>query len=180
MKVVAVLGSANENGNSSTLAKELLRGAAAAGHETVVYEVNKMNLSGCQGCGFCRRNGTNCRIQDDMTAYWKDLQECGALILSSPNYYSQVTGPMITFMNRHYCLSTADGTCRLHAGIKLFGIFAQGNTNKEAYMPQYNWYLSVFQGRGMVLADTLVCAGEQKLTAGSPLMQRAFADGKAL
>ncbi|ARP50422.1 flavodoxin family protein [Caproicibacterium lactatifermentans] len=180
MKVVAVLGSANENGSSSSLAREVLRGAKAAGHETIVYRLDKMNVHGCQGCGFCRKNQKDCRIQDDLTAYWKDLHQCGALILSSPNYYSQVAGPMITFMNRHYCLTDEKGICRLHPGIKLVGVFAQGNTDEKAYLAQYNWFLGIFRSKGMVLTDTLICAGEQKLTVDSPLMKKAFATGRAL
>ncbi len=56
MKVVAVLGSPHPDGPSSTLAREVLRGALDAGHEVVVYELNKMNFKGCQGCGYCKAN----------------------------------------------------------------------------------------------------------------------------
>ena len=49
MEVVAVLGSPRENGFSSTLAREVLRGAADAGHQVVIYEINKMKVKGCQG-----------------------------------------------------------------------------------------------------------------------------------
>lgn len=142
MKVVAVLGSPNEKGNSSALVKEILRGATDAGHQIVTY--------------------------------WKDLQECGTLVVSSPNYYSQVTGPMITFMNRHYCLSDQDGKSRLHEGIKLIGVFAQGNGNAEAYRKQYEWYLGTFQKRGMNLVDVLISAGEDEL------MRCAYRTGKTL
>lgn len=180
MKVVAVLGSPNEKGNSSVLAKEVLRGAADAGHQVVVYEINKMKVQGCQGCGYCRKNGVDCRLDDDLKAYWKDLQECGALIVSSPNYYAQVVGPMITFMNRHYCLTDQNGDCRLPAGKKLIGVFSQGNSQADAYSAQYNWYLGTFQKSGMILADVLVHAGEEPVQPGSALMQRAYQAGKAL
>lgn len=179
MKVVAVLGSPNENGNSSTLVKEILRGAADAGNETVVYDINKMNVTGCQGCGYCRENSVNCKIDDDMKAYWKNLEECGALILSSPNYYSQICGPMITFMNRHYCLSDKNHASRLHKGIKLIGVFSQGNTDAEAYKDRYNWYLNVFAKHNMMLSDVIIHTGAP-VQKDSELMKRAYNDGKAL
>ena len=47
MKVVAVLGSPRANSNSSALARRVLEGAQAAGHEIVVYEINQMNIRGC-------------------------------------------------------------------------------------------------------------------------------------
>ena len=61
MKVVAVLGSPRENGFSSTLAQRVLRGAADAGHEVVPYELNKMNVKGCQGCRTCKENNFHLR-----------------------------------------------------------------------------------------------------------------------
>jgi multimeric flavodoxin WrbA len=180
MKVVAVLGSPNEKGNSSTLAREILRGAADAGHQTVLYEINKMNIRGCQGCGFCRNNHTDCKIDDDLKAYWKDLQECGALIVSSPNYYSQVAGPMITFMNRHYCLSDKNGVSRLRAGIKLIGVFSQGNGDADAYRAQYDWYLGTFLKRDMIPAGVFVHTGEKPIEPDDEMMRRAYHTGGTL
>lgn len=180
MKVVAVLGSPNERGNSSVIVKEILRGAADAGHQVVTYDINKMNIKGCQGCGYCRKNSADCKIDDDLKAYWKDLHECGALIVSSPNYYSQVVGPMITYMNRHYCLSDKDGNCRLHTGIKLIGVFSQGNSKQDAYKANYDWYLGTFAKRGMVLVDVLTKAGEEKIEPNCVLMRRAYKDGNTL
>lgn len=180
MKVVAVFGSPRENGSSSILVKEVLRGAADAGHEVVTYEINKMNVSGCQGCGYCRKNSTDCRIDDDLKNYWKDLKECGALIVSSPNYYSQVAGPMITFMNRHYCLTDSEGKCRLPEGKKLVGVFSQGNSNPDAYKDRYDWYLGTFLKRKMTLAGLLIHADENPISKDSDLMKQAYEIGKSL
>ena len=180
MKVIAVLGSPKEDGFSSTLAREVLRGATDAGHHVVIYEINKMNVKGCQACRYCKENNVDCIMQDDLKPYWKDLHECGALLVSSPNYASQVCGPMITFMNRHYCMLDRNGKVRVHAGIKLIGVFSQGNSNPEAYMAQYNWYLGDFQNRAMVLVDTLIHSGNQPLTSDCELMRCAYSIGKNL
>ncbi|MCI1956280.1 MAG: flavodoxin family protein [Oscillospiraceae bacterium] len=180
MKVVAVFGSPRDKGNSSTLVREVLRGAADAGHAVVVYRIDRMNVRGCQGCGFCRANNADCKIDDDLKAYWKDLHECGALVVGSPNYYAQVAGPMVTYMNRHYCLTDKNGNNRLRPGIKLIGVFSQGNSNPEAYRAQYDWYLGTFQKHGMILTDRIVSAGEAPLRPDSDLMRRAYRAGKSL
>jgi multimeric flavodoxin WrbA len=180
MKVVAVLGSAHENGASSTIVKEILRGAKQAGHETVMYEIEKLNVRGCQGCGYCRTNSKDCKIDDDLKSYWKDLHESGALIVSSPNYYANVTGPMITYMNRHYCLTDKEGNSRLHPGIKLVGVFAQGNGDKDFYTANYNWFLGTFQKRDMPLVETFVKAGREPLEKDGELLKKAFETGKSL
>ena len=180
MKVVAVLGSPRTDSFSSTLAREVLRGAAEAGHEVVIYEINKMNVRGCQGCRTCKEHNVDCILQDDLQPYWQDLHQCGALVVSAPNYASQVCGPMITYMNRHYCLLDRDWQVRVHAGIKLVGVFSQGNSNPETYVAQYNWYLGDFQNRDMVLVDTLVHVGRQPLPPDCELMRRAYNTGRDL
>lgn len=180
MQVVAVLGSPHENGFSSTLAREVLRGATDAGHQVVIYEINKMNVKGCQGCRYCKENNVDCIVQDDLKPYWQDLHESGALVVSSPNYASQICGPMVTFMNRHYCLLDRDWKVRVHDGIKLVGVFSQGNRNPETYLAHYNWYLGDFQNRHMVLVDTLIHTGNEPLTPDCELMRRAYNTGKNL
>lgn len=87
---------------------------------------------------------------------------------------------MITFMNRHYCLLDKDWKVRVHPGIKLVGVFSQGNGNPETHRAQYNWYLGDFQNRDMVLVDTLIHTGRQLLTPEGKLMRRAYTIGKNL
>ena len=175
MKVVAVLGSPHPDGPSSTIAKEVIRGAKDAGHEVVIYQIDDIDFKGCRDCGYCKQHG--------LKPYWKDLHECGALIVSAPNYASNVRGDMITYMNRHYCLFTIkDGnfTLRIHPGIKLVGIFSQGNSDPEAYMDNYKWFLGDFQNRAMELQDILVHTGGMPLDPDSEIMTKAYKLGKEL
>ncbi len=179
MKIVAVFGSPHKDGASATLANEVLRGARDAGHEVVEYHVNEMNLRGCQACRACKNNNIDCILEDDLLPYWKDLHECGALVLSAPNYCSQVCGPMITYMNRHYCL-IADGV-RVHPGIKLIGIFSQGASQRyEGAEKAYDWFLGDFRARHMVLHAKLVKTGSDDLSTDSSLMKQAYEAGNTL
>ncbi len=180
MRVVAVLGSPHKEGPSSTLAREVLRGARDAGHEVVVYEINEMNVRGCQGCRYCKEHNVDCITEDDLQPYWKELHAADALVVSAPNYASQVCGPMITYMNRHYCLLDKDWKVRIHPGIKLVGVFSQGNADASAYLDRYNWFLGDFQNRDMVLVDTIVHTRALSYEPGSELMERAYRVGKSL
>ena len=86
-----------------------------------------MHLRGCQNCRACKKADLGyCVIQDDLRPYWDDLKDAGALILGAPNYASNVCGPMITYMNRHYCLIGEDLMVRHPLDIKLIAIFSQG------------------------------------------------------
>jgi multimeric flavodoxin WrbA len=180
MKIVAVLGSPHKEGPSSTLAREVLRGARDAGHDVSVYEINDMNVRGCQGCRYCKEHDADCIVEDDLQPYWPELHGAGALVVSAPNYASQVCGPMITYMNRHYCLLDKDWKVRIHPGIKLVGVFSQGNADSSAYLAQYNWFVGDFQNRDMVLVDTIVNTRETSTEPGSALMERAYRVGNSL
>ena len=54
MKVLGILGSPHADGPSSSLAREVLRGAEEAGHEVKIYSLKDMNIRGCQACGYCK------------------------------------------------------------------------------------------------------------------------------
>lgn len=180
MKIVAVLGSPHKDGPSNMIAKEVLRGAKDAGHEVVEYMLNDMNVRGCQGCKTCKNEKVDCILQDDLKPYWKDLHECGALVLAAPNYCSQVSGPMITYMNRHYCLITADGV-RVHSGIKLVGVFSQGRPNRyQAAEDAYDWFLGDFQNRDMKLHAKFVHTGGEDFGPKSDIMKKAYEAGRSL
>ncbi len=181
MKITAVLGSPRDESISTRIAMRLIEGARNAGHKVKIYRVHDMEINGCYGCGCCRKYDTDCVIEDDMEEYFKDLRESSALIVTSPNYYSQVAGPMITFMNRHYCLSDKDRKSRLQPGIKLVGIFAQGApADYEKYLPNYDWYLSTFLSKDMVLAGRIIAGGDSDLSEDGALLTNAYELGKNL
>lgn len=180
MKLVAVLGSSRPDSVSDKLAEQVMEGARSKGYETKVYHVNDMNLKGCRGCRMCRSREIDCIINDDMKKYFEDLRECEVLLVASPNYFSQVTGPMITFMNRHYCMSRSDSTSRLPAGKKLVGVFSQGAPEAfPRYETVYDWYLSLFE-RHMSLAGKIVAGGDTDLSDDGEKMKEAYALGASL
>lgn len=179
MKVLAVIGSPHKNGPSSTITNEILNGAKAAGHEIKVYNINEMDIKGCQACGYCKENRDDCRLDDDLKPYWKDLSECDVLILSSPNYCSNVTGPMITFMNRHYCLMMPDGH-RVKKHKKLIGVFSQGWDNQDGYIEKYKNYLHDFEVRNMELTDILIHTKNMPYDKDSEIMKKAYLIGEQL
>ncbi len=179
MKIVCVLGSPRAESLSTTIAQSFIKGAKESGHEVVIYDVNKLNVRGCQGCGYCKANEVDCILEDDLKPYWKDLHECGALVVTAPNYCSQICGPMITYMNRHYCLITKNGV-RVHPGIKLYGIFSQGYDNLTAYDKAYDWFLGDFQNRDMVLTEKFVASPRMPSDDLAALIKRAYEAGKAV
>ena len=180
MKIIAVYGSADKQGKSASVANEVVRGAQDAGHEVTQCFVNDMLIRGCQGCMGCRQGNCDCVYEDDLKPYWEKLHEADALILSGPNHAGQICGPMITYMNRHYCLLDSDWKPRIHPGIKVVGVFSQGQPSEEAYRQVYDKYLADFENRKMVVDSVLIAAGREPLVAGDGLLQKAYEVGKNL
>lgn len=181
MKVLAVIGSPHFDGPGARLTMQAVRGAKDAGHEVTVYRVNEMDIRGCQGCNACKNASIDCVLKDDLAPYWKALHEADALIVSAPNYAANVCGPMITYMNRHYCLLDRDWRPRIHPGIRLIGIFTQGDADREKYKDVYRRYLADFENRDMKLVDMLVhTRADGVVTDECALARQAYELGRAL
>lgn len=178
MKITMVLGSPREESISSKMARRFAEGAQENGHEVVTYNINEMDVIGCQACGLCRKYDQDCVVEDDMADYFTDMWESDVLVVSAPNYYSHVVGPMITFMNRHYCLMDKDKQPRIKDPKKLYAFFAQGAPEGfERYMPNYEWYTGVFEKFKFNLKKMLICGGNSDVEA---FTQEAYLLGKSL
>ena len=156
MLVLAVKGSPRANGKTSRFIDEFLRGAKEAGHETKVYNVGNMAIKGCQSCYACKERITDCVIEDELRDYFASLHQAGALIVGAPNYASGVCGQMVSFMNRHYCVIDEARNVHIPSGIKVVGVFAQGQKDREKYMENYRSFMSDFERRNMQLIDIIV------------------------
>ena len=179
MNIIAVKGSPRRKGDTNVLIDEILRGAKEAGHEVTEYFLQDMNLKGCQACYACKQpgGGRNCVLRDDLQPYWEKLFEADALVLGAPTYAGSICGPMICYMNRHYCLLDKDWTVRVKPGIKVIGVFGQGVPDSEEYEDRIAWYLSDFERRNMVVVDKIVKTGRTPVAEDAELMRRAYEDG---
>ncbi len=96
MKLLCVLGSPRENGNSSTLARRLCETAEGMGAEVATYSLNKLKYRGCQGCMACKSKLDHCALEDDLTEVLDAVYGADALVLASPVYYGDVSSQMNT------------------------------------------------------------------------------------
>lgn len=97
--VIGVAGSPRKNGNSATLMRAVLRGAARAGADTKEVYLNGLVFQGCQGCDRCSPKGT-CIVSDQLTPVLAELRQAAGWVLASPIYYDSVSGQMKTFFDR--------------------------------------------------------------------------------
>jgi len=102
MKVIAFNGSPRKNGNTHRLIQMVLEELEKEGIETELIWIGTKPLQGCIACGKCRKMQNNkCVFDNDPVNGWiQKMLEADAIILGSPVYCSDITGPLKTFIDR--------------------------------------------------------------------------------
>lgn len=103
MNVIAVNGSPRKKWNTATLLQKALDGAASVGAQTEMIHLYDLKYKGCTSCFACKRKGGDlghCAMQDDLTDVLEKIIRCDVLLLGTPIYYSNITGEMLSFLER--------------------------------------------------------------------------------
>jgi multimeric flavodoxin WrbA len=104
-KIVAIYGSPRKKGNTSLLLDEFLKGAIAAdGLSEKDLKIKKiitadLNISPCKECGNCSKTG-ECIVNDDMQQVYKELIEADFLVVTSPVFFTTVSGYLKALIDR--------------------------------------------------------------------------------
>lgn len=103
MNVIAVNGSPRKKWNTATLLQKALDGAASVGAQTEMIHLYDLKYRGCISCFACKRKGGTlgrCAVQDDLTNVLEKTVRCDVLLLGTPIYFSNITGEMLSFLER--------------------------------------------------------------------------------
>lgn len=100
MKTLIFNGSPRKNGDTAALITSFLR--ETAGYPDDTYKIVTAYDAGIQPCRDCRycRNHPGCSIQDSMEDIYAYIQECDNILIASPIYFSQLTGPLLCVASR--------------------------------------------------------------------------------
>ena len=110
-KILVLLGSPRKKGNSTTLAKQIVKGAESAGAEVDTVYLNGLNIKPCQGCYGCRRQDSQgCVVDDDMQALYPKIKSSDAMVIATPVYWFTMTAQTKIFMDRCFGLFDANFT----------------------------------------------------------------------
>jgi multimeric flavodoxin WrbA len=143
MKIACLLGSPRPDGNSSLIAKRLVKTAEGLGAETTTFVLNELSSMGCQGCYVCKTKLDKCVLKDDMEKVLDTVQQADALVLASPVYYGDITSQLKCFVDRSFSYLKPDyitnpQPSRLAPGKKMVFISTQGN-------PDEKWFDDIFR-----------------------------------
>ena len=103
MKVLGIFGSPRREGNSDTLMKAFLEGAAAAGAAVEEVFLRQLKISPCLEIYHCFKDGT-CPIKDDMRGLYDKLIDADVVALASPVFFYSVSAQAKAMIDRTQAL----------------------------------------------------------------------------
>ena len=101
MKILGIVCSPREGGNTEILVREALEGVREAGGEPDLVLVGDMDIAPCNACGGCLKDG-QCLIDDDMQEIYARLESADGIIFGTPVYFINVTAQAKAVMDRTY------------------------------------------------------------------------------
>lgn len=101
MKIVAIVGSPREKGNTNFLVDTALEAAGKSGIETEKIILNNYNIQPCLGHKDCA-SYKFCLQKDDAPAILDKFAQADGVILATPVYWYNVTSQMKAFIDRNY------------------------------------------------------------------------------
>lgn len=108
-KIVILNGSPRVNGNTKALIEKFTQGAQAAGKEVLCFDLQKMNIHGCLGCGKGGKDAKSpCVQKDDMLKIYPAYQEADVVVLASPMYYWGISGQLKCAFDRLFAVAELD------------------------------------------------------------------------
>lgn len=116
MKVVAINGSPNGEGNTFQALKMVGTKLQENGIDFEIIHIGGKAVRGCLACGKCRENkDEKCIITTDPLNEWiQSLKAADGIILGSPVHYSGIAGTMKCFLDRAFYVSGSNGNLFRH------------------------------------------------------------------
>jgi multimeric flavodoxin WrbA len=183
-KVVAFIGSPRENGNTSAIVKEIVRGSQSKEVEAKVYILNEMDIKPCQGCFFCQKKD-GCAIKDDMQSVYEDIKTADAIVIGSPIYMYNVTAQTKLLLDRLFPIIGKNGGYFVPKfGIKnTILVYSYGESNSDNFKQAFEINANLFKVLGLNILDTIISsnANDPKMAIqNKSLMTKAFKIGQEL
>jgi len=103
MFVLGLQGSPRLKGNTAALLSSFLDEAQRLGARTLRLDASRKNISPCQECGTCEREGF-CPIDDDMQEVFSLLREADIIVMATPVFFYGATAQLKILIDRSQTL----------------------------------------------------------------------------
>ncbi len=165
MKVIAINGSPNKDGNTAQALKVMGEELKKQDIDIEIIQVGHLNIHGCISCGYCWTSENNrCVFKEDIVnEVAAKLREADGFILASPTYYAGIAGTMKAFLDRvfftsseyfKYKVATSISVVRRAGGVDVVHQLNNYLNLAETILPpsQY-WTVAYGMEKGEVLQD---------------------------
>ncbi|MGN1340194.1 MAG: flavodoxin family protein [Oscillospiraceae bacterium] len=102
MKVLLVNGSPHQHGCTDMALQQTAKVLEQQGIHTEIFWVGAKPISGCIGCGACRKGLGRCCVEDSVNQFTALAAEADGFIFGSPVHYAAISGAMTSFMDRAF------------------------------------------------------------------------------
>ncbi len=180
-KIVIFNGSPRMDGNTATMLQMIERGAKEHHADVKNYVLFKMKFMACQGCFACRMQ-EDCLVNDELSKALEDIKDADAVVIGSPVYFMQVTGPVKNLYDRLFPLIGQDGKPR-YGEKKIVTTYSQDNDDPDMFSMYFDYLAAVFPGFGFVDEERLVSTqsnNPESAEKNQELMRRAYDIGRRL
>ena len=184
MKITAVLGSPNRDGNTARLVQKALDGARDRGAEVELIHLRDYRIEYCNGClsngsrTFCLAGG-RCTIRDDAEMLKRKLEDSDGIILASPSYGIQPSARMKNFLTDRIGMWTAYTSG--YAGKYFIGISTAGGIGASKVARDLAHTATVgFFGRAYASGSLGVLVGHGTVDRFPKQLDRAYRLGRKL
>ncbi len=116
MKVIALNGSPNKNGNTHRALEIVCTQLKIAGIDTEILWVGVPEIQSCRGCNMCARNRDGaCVLTDDPVNSWIcKMVEADGILLGSPVHFSGISSAFKAFLDRAFYVCDNSGHLLRH------------------------------------------------------------------
>lgn len=167
--IVVFNGSPRKDGNTTTILDMIARGAREHAANVDYQILFKMKYMACQGCFNCRIN-KDCAINDEITAVMEKIKTADAIVIGSPIYFMQVTGPVKNFYDRLFPLMGEDGKPR-YGQKKIVTVYTQEFDDPHMFDSYFDYVAGTFPSFGFVDERRLVCTNGNNPSSAEDNMQ---------
>lgn len=112
-KIMVITGSPRKGGNSSALAKAFIKGAQESGHEILEYDIADHNIKGCVVCNTCFSENKACTLDDNYSAFAKDISDVDALVISTPLYWFSYPSQLKALIDKFYSFEVGEKSLKI-------------------------------------------------------------------
>jgi len=183
MKVLGICCSPRKKGNTASIIKQTLKGAATQGAKTELVYLYEMNFKGCRACLRCKTEGI-CVYKDDLKSLCNKVAKSDAIIFGSPIYYGDVTGVARCSIERILFPKLSQDIQPIIDRIRnTVLIFSQGNPDLKIYREVAKKTRQAFSAFGFNVIGMIMAAGGptgEEAARQANVMKRAEDLGKKL